>query len=630
MKQRLAAILAADAAGYSRLMSLDDRATVAALDAARGVFKTRIEANQGRVIDMAGDSVLAVFDTAIGAVAAALAVQEEIEALVSAVPTDRRMRFRIGVHLGDVIEKADGSVYGDGVNIAARLQTLAEPGGICVSDSVHVVVRDKINAGFTYLGERAVKNIARPIGVHALGTGGKPLAGAAPAATPGMRLWRRLRRSPVAATTIAAVAAIAVALAFTPAAPMFRDAWVRLLGKPAVPQASGRATIAVLPLTNQSGDPARDYFSNGITEDIINALGRFSGVTVISHNAVQPYKGSAISQAEISRELGVRYIARGSVRQVESKVRVALELADAAKGTLLWSDRVEGEGRDLFELQDRIVRSIVGALAVNLTSIELQRISAKPVGSLQTYDLVLRARDLLRQNDQRANRLARQLLGQAILLTPDEAEAYVAMADAEYRRVEQGFVEDFAAALLRSEEHARKALSIDDARARASAHSALGRVFALQGLYDEALAQSKLAIELNPNDATSYWSRGSVLLYTGKFNDAIAALETSRQLDPGGWPQQGFAVAMAYFMAGRLPEAIATTDSYIARNPRFDFLHVVRAAALAETGQLEDARKAATQVRTLSPFFAVDQVGTRFKQPEDMRKIQDALRKAGL
>ena len=630
MKQRLAAILAADAAGYSRLMSVDDHATVAALDTARGVFKTHIEANQGRVIDMAGDSVLAVFDTAIGAVAAALAVQEEIEDLAGGVPADRRMRFRIGVHLGDVIEKPDGSVYGDGVNIAARLQTLAEPGGICVSDSVHVVVQDKIDAGFTYLGERAVKNIARPIGVHALGAGGKPLSGTAPSATPGMRLWHHLRRSPKAATAIGTLVAIAAALAFTPAAPMVRDAWVRLLGKPATPLAAGRATIAVLPLMNQSGDPARDYFSNGITEDIINALGRFSGVTVISHNAVQPYKGSAISQAQISRELGVRYIAQGSVRQVEGKVRVAVELADAAKGTLLWSDRVEGEGRDLFEMQDRIVRSIVGALAVKLTSLELQRVNAKPVDSMEAYDLVLRARELIKQNDQGANRRARQLLSQAILLTPNDAEAYVALADAEFLRVDLGYVEDVGAALRRSEEHARKALSIDEARAHARAHTVLGKIYALQGLYEEALAHTKLAIELNSSDFQAYSSRGAVLLYTGKFDDAIAANETSRQLDPRGSPQQGYVASMTYFMAGRFSDAIATTDSYIARYPRFEFLHMVRAAALAEAGRLDEARVAATQMRELSPFFRVDQVGTRFKNPADMQNVQGALRKAGL
>ena len=627
MKQRLAAILAADAAGYSRLMSVDDRATVAALDAARAIFQAHIEAHQGRVIDMAGDSVLAVFDTATGAVVAALAVQGELRNRIDGVPEEGRMRFRIGVHLGDVIEKTDGSIYGDGVNIAARLQTIAAPGGICVSDSVHMVVQGKIDAGFTYLGKRTVKNIPRPVGVHAVGAGGQPLPGEAPSPSARVRRWRRMR---VAAFAIIAVVALVAAFAFSPAAPMFRDAWTRLAGKPAASETAGRPTIAVLPLTNQSGDASRDYFSNGITEDIINALGRFSGVTVISYNAVKPYKGSADGQTRISHELGVRYIAQGSVRQVEGKVRVAIELADAANGTLLWSDRVEGEGRDLFEMQDRIVRSIVGALAVNLTKLELQRVNAKPVDSMQTYDLVLRARDLLRQSDQGANRRARQLLGQAMSLTPGDAEAQVAMADAEYWRVEQGYVEDVAPALRRSEEHARKALSTDETRAHGRAHSALGRIYTLQGQYEEALAQSKLAIELNPSDAAAYSSRGSVLLYMGKFDDAIAAMETSRQLDPRGWPQQGFTTSMAYFMAGRLPEAIATTDSYAARNPGFDFLYVVRAAALAEAGRLEEARIAATQVRQLRPFFQVDQVGTRFKQPGDMRKIQEALRKAGL
>ena len=629
MKQRLAAILAADAAGYSRLMSIDDRATVAALDTARAIFQAHIDAHQGRVIDMAGDSVLAVFDTATGAVAAALAVQAELQNQTAGIPEDRRMRFRIGVHLGDIIEKADGSIYGDGVNIAARLQTIAAPGGICVSDSVHMVVQGKIDAGFTYLGDRTVKNIAQPVGVHAIEGEGLPIPDTAPS-TPGRgrgRSWSRVR---VFAFAMIALVALAAGLAFSPAAPIFHDAWTRLAGKPAASETSGRPTIAVLPLTNLSGDASRDYFSNGITEDIINALGRFSGATVIAYNAVQPYKEGGASTAQVSRELGVRYIAHGSVRQIDDTVRVAVELTDAARGTLLWSDRVEGQGRDLFAMQDRIVKSIVGTLAVKITSLELRRSNDKPVESMQAYDLVLRARDLLRRNDQDANRRARQLLRQAVELAPDDAEVYVTLADAEYWRVEQGYVEDSAAALRRSDEAARKALSIDEPRAHARAHATLARGYVLQGLYEEALAHSKLAIELNSSDAEAYLSRASVLLYTGRTTEAITAAEASRLLDPRGSAQQGFIASMAYFAAGRQADAIAITDSYLARHPRFEFLHVVRAAALAESGRPDEARAAAERVRQMSPFFQVDQVGTRFKNPADMLKLQAALLKAGL
>ncbi len=294
LQHRLAAILAADAAGYSRLMAVDDKATVAALDAARAVFREQVEAQQGRVIDMAGDSVLAVFGTVAGAVTAALAIQAQVNAVADAEAIDRRMRFRIGVHLGDVIEKADGTVYGDGVNIAARLQGLAEPGGITVSESIRSAVKGKVGASFEDHGEQAVKNIADPV-----------------------RAWR-LRTGAVEP------------VATVPAAPSITAIDLSLPDKP---------SIAVLPFVNMSGDPEQEYFTDGITEDIITELSRFHSLFVIARNSSFSYKGQSPDIRRVGKELGVRYVLEGSIRKSAQRIRVTGQLIDALTGNHLWAEK---------------------------------------------------------------------------------------------------------------------------------------------------------------------------------------------------------------------------------------------------------------------------------------------------
>ena len=620
-RRRLAAILAADVAGYSRLMTADEDATVAALDAARNVFKGQIEGNQGRIIDMAGDSVLAVFETATGAVSAALAIQKELDYSAETTPEDRRMRFRIGVHLGDVIEKADGTIYGDGVNIAARLQTLAKPGGVTISGMVQEAVRDRIAAAFEDQGEHAVKNIARPVRVFRVARGATRKA----VQSGRRRTWRVL--APAALLLAVAIGA------WIAMADSTKDArlWLAsLAGKKSPQTSSERATIAVLPFANQSGEAKRDYFSDGITEDIINALGRFSGLIVISHNAVQAYKGRPITPAQISRELGVRYIAQGSVRQADGKLRVAVELSDAEKGTQLWSERFAGEGVEVFEIQDRIVRNIVGALAVKLTSLEQQRAFSKPTDSLEAYDLVLRARALLLSSERTRNREARDLLAQALKLAPNYAAAYVALAGAEAQRGIRGWAEDVEGSIKKSEALLQKALAIDDPGANARAHGRLGRIYILLGKYDQALTEANRAIELNGSDSDAHASRGAVLLWLGKQQESIASFETSLRFDPQLPADDSYHYAFAFYMAGRYRDAAAVTDRGLIKYPEFFVSYVIRAMALAELGDPEGARLAAEEVRRRSPFFQTEAFGTRFANPADQEKVQRGLRKAGL
>lgn len=629
-RRRLEAILAADAVGFSRLMALDEDATVAALDASRAVFKSRIVANQGRTIDMAGDSVLAVFETAIGAVNAALEIQNELGSLANAMAADRRMRFRLGVHLGDVIEKPDGTVYGDGVNIAARLQALAEPGGVAVSGMVQEAVRDRISATFEDQGEHAVKNIARPVRVYWVNSSraGSAGAGVPMSASP----VRRLRWRILALCGLLLAVATGTWIAGDHGATIARGSLASIFGNKPVQPATTRPGIAVMPFVNQSGDPKRDYFSDGITDDVIHALGRFSGVMVMSRHAVQAYKGRDVTPAEIGRELGVRYIANGSVRQADDMLRIALGLSDAGSGRQLWSERYEGAGAQVFEIQDRLVRDIVSALAVNLSRIEQQRVFTKPTNSLEAYDLVLRARALVLDSNRVSNRQARELLAKALELAPDYAEAYIAYAAAETQRsLDYGWTEDPAQSAERAEQYALRALALGDVGAQARAHGQLGVIYSAERRYDQALVEADRAVALNPSDARALETRGVVLMWLGRVAEAVAAFDTVERFDPAGRSAGAvFSRALAFYTLHRYGEALAVCDTGIARFPQTSFLHAMRAATLGQMGELSAASAAAGETLRLEPFFHANDFGDRFADPKMMSELQQGLRKAGL
>jgi TolB-like protein/class 3 adenylate cyclase/Flp pilus assembly protein TadD len=607
--RRLTAILAADVVGYSRLMQDDDQGTLRDLTERRVVFAERVAARRGRIVNAPGDSILAEFPSVVDAVECAVDIQRELAARNAAVPEARRMQFRIGVNLGDVLVEGDG-IFGDGVNIAARLESLCDPGGVNVSASAYEQVRDKLGYRFIDRGEQQVKNIARPVHVYGIDL-------RAQGVFPKRKAYFGRRKA------FALLGVVAIGLAAFIAGPEI----AKRLRKP--PEAAA-AIIAVLPFANQSGDAKRDYFSDGVTEDIINALGRFSGLRVIAHSAVQPYKGRKSSNEEISRELGVRYIVQGSVREAGGRLRVGVELSDAAKGTLLWSERYEGEGMEVFEIQDRIVRNVAGALAVKLTSLEQQRAISKPPESMEAYDLVLRARELLPRGERVTNREARALLAHALRLSPNYAEAHAALADAEMQRALFGWIEDPAEALRRSEEAAQHAIGLGDPGAAARAHGVLGSLYTFTGKFDAALLEADRAIELNGSDALARSLRGGILLWTGRIEESISSSEAARRFDPRFSRESGFNLALAYYLAGRYREAVETAEATLRGLPEVSFIEAVRAAALAQLGQVEEAQRAAAQVRRLDPFFKVELFGRRLVNPAHQKLVQDGLRKAGL
>ena len=538
-QRRLAAILAADVVGFSRMMGADEDGTLARLKRLREeLTDPAIAEFRGRIFKTTGDGFLAEFPSVVDAVQCAAKVQVEMarrNSGAAAGPPERRLVFRMGINLGDVIVEGD-DLYGDGVNVAARLEGICDPGGVAIAANAYEQVRTKVKLAFVDRGEHRVKNIARPVRVWALDLRSHGIA---------------VRRRKLPAARLAAAAAALVLLAGAALA------YLQYFQKP---KEVAAATIAVLPFANQSGDAKRDYFSDGVTEDIINALGRFSGVRVSARNAVQAYKGKGAAPEEISRDLGVRYLVQGSVREAGGRLRVAVELSDAMKGTVLWSERYEGEGKQVFDIQDRIVRNVVGALAVKVTSLEQQRAAAKPPESLEAYDLVLRAREQLQHIERAANREARALAAQALRLSPRYAEAHVVAAEGEFQRAVFGFVEDVAGTLARAEEAAKRALAIDDPGANARANAVLGSIYSFTGRFPEALAATDRALALNPSDAWAHGLRADVLLWTGRIEESIAAAETAFRFDPRIRGEIGFDLAFGYYLAGRYHDALAAQE----------------------------------------------------------------------
>lgn len=592
LKQRLAAIFAADAAGYSRLMAANERATVAALDAARGVFRRAIESNQGRVIDMAGDSVLAVFETAVGAVNSALAVQRELNAASSAVPEDQRMHFRIGVHLGDLIEKADGTVYGDGVNIAARLQALAEPGGITVSESIRAAVAGKIGAGFEDRGVQQVKNITEPVHVYLVSGDGTA----------------------------------------APVVPANR----------AAPQVPDRPSLAVLPFSNMSGDPEQDYFADGMVEEIITALARMGAFFVIARNSSFVYKGKAVDIKQVGRELGVRYVLEGSVRKAGNRVRITGQLIEAENGHHVWADRFDGTLEDVFELQDRITESIVCAIEPNMRRAELERARVKPVANLQAYDLVLRALPgLMPGSSMAAKDEALAYIRRALEMDPRYSLAKAMGAFACLQRLTDGYgdAEDVKTGLRYADE--ALAEHNDNAGILSCAGLALGslgyRALGIRVLgfrYDEAERAIERALSLSPNLLMVQFCAGMVSAIVGKGDAALGHFTRAIRISPldPGMGAYVVGTGLAHLVSGRFDEALAVAQRAVQEYPSFSSSHRLMVIALGQLGRIEEAKPAARRMLELAPKFTVsrNQSVSPFKNPEFRKRAAEIFRAAGV
>jgi len=580
LKHRLAAILAADAVAYSRLMASDERGTVVTLDTARAVFRKHIEANQGRVIDTAGDSVLAVFDTTIGAASAALAAQQQLEEACRAVDEDRRMRFRIGLHLGDVIEKPDGSVYGDGVNVAARLQTLAEPGGIVVSEAVHGALRDRIAARFADRGEQRFKNLLRPVHVYALAAAGIPGTS--------------------------------------------RDVVNAPKSEPV------RRSIAVLAFENMSRDPAQEYFCDGISEDIITDLAKINGLAVIGRQSAFAYKGRATDLRQVGRELGVRYVLEGSVRVAGNRVRVTAQLIEAESGTHVWANRYDHELHDVFTVGDAVVQDIVEALDVKLARGEEARIWRKALKTLPAREAFLRGWSAYYESTPDGIRRARELFLEVIRLEPDSPMGYAYVGLTHAIEVTQGWTTDPLQSLGEARRRAEEAIAADPSSA--GGYAARSMVSMFEGRFEDAIADAQRSLENRPMCASPRAGLAYVDLYVGNYQRAINHAREAIEFNPiyPGWYL--YLMAAAQHFGGHHQEALATADRVLAGNPRQTFARTVRIAALMALGRRDDAGAEAALVLRDRPEFTVERfLATQpFRDSTQSAQYADALRASGL
>ncbi len=602
LKQRLAAVMAADVAGFSRLMSENERGTIQALELARGSFRRVVEAHGGRVVDTAGDSVLACFESANGAMAAALAVQVELAEGAAAVPEAVRMRFRIGLHLGDVMHMPDGSIYGEGVNIAARLQELAEPGGTAISEAVCGVVRGKFAATFEDLGERRMKNIFAPVrvfrvwpGEHA-DTGAPALGSLAPS----------VQGSAVARTVVD-------------------------MNAP-VPGFGGRPAIAVLPFDNLSGDPEQAFFADGLSEDILTRLAKGRWLPVIARSSSFAFKGRSIDAKEAGRLLGARYVLEGSVRRAGNRVRVTGQLIDAISGHQIWADRYDRVLEDLFAIQDELTDGITGALGGALGRAEVERVRTKAPSNLSAWELFQRGVWHQQRLTREEFEVAEPLFRRATELDPTLAAAHSALAWQRMMSALFLWTDKPAQAFADSMTSASAALAADPMEA--FAYAVMGNVMTFSHRHDEALSHCRKGIELNPSHAASYYVLAATHLFRGEVQEMILAAETAVRLSPHDVTLH---ISLGMLSAGHYLQrdyerALELARLTVERGPAYPSGWRLLTIALGQLGRVAEARAALARMLEFMPQF-VSETAARatlpFRDEAVFQHYIEGLRKAG-
>jgi adenylate cyclase len=623
--RKLTAVFSADVVGYSRLMGDDEAATVATVEAYKQVLFSLIKQHRGRVIDSPGDNLLAEFASVVDAVQCALAVQKELQARNANLPENRRMHFRIGINLGDVIEE-QGRIYGDGVNIAARLESLADPGGICISKTAFDHIESKLPLGYEYMGEQAVKNIAKPVPAYRVLMEPRVSVAKKEVRSPKARLWRR--RLVIAG---AIVVCLLIAAEFA--------VWKFHRGTPEVRPPSGDKTassvpeeksLAVLPFNNLSGDPGQEYLSDGLTEDLITALSSIPHVLVIARNSTFTYKGKPVNVQQVGQELKVRYVLEGSIRTDAGRIRITAQLIDAATGSHLWAERYDRELKDIFSLQDEITLNIVRALQVTIGEGDRHTIAKSAPASLDAYLKLLRGKALFESYNREENDKARQLFEEAVLLDADYPTGYALVARTYLREMWLGWSRASGSALQKALDLAEKALTLDPSDG--GSHALLSQIYLFQGLYEKAMAEAESALSLAPSSVDGYMSLGMSLYFAGQYQQAVRAYKDAMRLDPT--PPAGllYQLGNAYLMAGQFKEAEATYEQVLIRNPKNIWAHVGMAALYGMSGREKEAHEAAEKVLATNPSFSLRNLEeiSPYRSPSEKERLMDALRKAGL
>lgn len=619
-RRKLTAILSADVKGYSRLMGEDEEATVRTITAHREVITLVIQKYRGRVVDSPGDNILAEFVSVVDAVQSAVEIQEVIRAKNAELPEDRRMEFRIGINLGDVIQEGE-RIYGDGVNIAARVEGLAEAGGICISGSAYEQIENKLALGYEYIGEHTVKNIVKPIRVYRVPVRtetvdkvidekmvepkrGKLVALAVVitlfVVVGGVMLWKSIQRKVSSQMEIASVEKMAYPLPEKP-------------------------SIAVLPFDNLSEDPKQEYFSDGISEEIISALSRVPKLFVIARNSTFIYKGKPVRIKQVAEELGVKYVLEGSVRKAGDKVRITAQLIDAIKGHHLWSERYDRNLKDIFAVQDEITKKIITAMQVKLTEGEQARTVAKGTNNLDAYLKCLQANDYLNRANIESNALAKQLADEAINLDPDYAWAYYIKALTYTNDVWFGTSKSPKHSWTRAKELLQKSILLDDTFAEA--HGELGFLYSMASPRqpDKAIPLGKKAVALNPNSAISHLRLGKVFTFAYRYEESIPEYKTAIRLNPMPPVLYFWSIGLSYGLLGQYQEAITWCEKAVRQEPDSFYARLMMTVVYSWSGRDEDARVQAAEILRINPNFSLEKFEKRAG-----KSIVDALRKAGL
>lgn len=559
LKRKLTAIFSADVEGYSRLMGADEEATVRTLTSYREVLETLIQKHNGSVVDSPGDNLLAEFISVVNAVQCAVAVQKEIASCNEDLIENRRMWFRIGINIGDVIQEKD-RIYGDGVNIAARLEGLAEPGGICLSKAVFDHIENKLPYRYEFMGDQTVKNIAKPVSAYRIRMDTRKTDSKIQTDKKG----DDIRQRPVLLGTIAVVV-IAVALMMW----QFRD-WrpgtVPGTVEKKVAALPGKPFIAVLPFDNMSDDPEQEYFSDGMTEEIITRLSTNPGILVIARNSTFIYKGKETPIQQIERELNARYVVEGSVRKAGNQVRVTAQLIDATTESHIWANTYDREFKDIFNLQDEIAQQVVAALNIKSREAEQARAWGVPTENLTAYDTFLRGVSLFLRLTVEENAKAKANFEKAVALDPEYASAYVMLGYASFMEFVFGLNRD-SQTLEQVSALARKALSLDDASFLA--HVLLADIYRTTGQFEQAILQAQRALTLNPNDPSAYRGMGNALNSLGRPGEAVEAVKKAMLLDPHHAVYYSTDLAGAYRNLGQYEKAIASLEEALAQNPEW-------------------------------------------------------------
>jgi TolB-like protein/class 3 adenylate cyclase/Tfp pilus assembly protein PilF len=589
--RKLAAVLAADVVGFSRLTRADEDRTLARLRTLRSdLIDPTIAVHKGRVVKWTGDGAIVEFRSVVEAVRCGLEIQDSMAERNAGLPPERRIELRIGIHLGDVVEESDGDLMGDGVNIAARLEGVAQPGAICLSEDAYRQVKSRLDLAISDLGETRLKNIADPVRVYSLQVGG---AGAARAA---------------ASSATASPAPSRLSLPDKP-------------------------SIAVLPFQNMSGDPEQEYFADGAVEDIITALSRFGQLFVVARNSSFVYKGRAVDVKQVGRELGVRYVLEGSVRKAASRIRITAQLIDAQTGVHLWAERLDGGLQDIFDLQDQVTARVVGEIAPKLEQAEIERAKHKPTDRLDAYDYYLRGRANLNRGTREGTDEGLGQFHQALGIDPDFASAHAMAAWCLFWRKVNGWMTDRPRETAEGAELARRAIELgqDDAVVLTRSGHALAH---LAGDLDGGIALVDRALLINPNLASAWFLGGFLKLWSGQSDVAMEHFERAMRLsplDPEIYRAQA-GMAMAHLFAGRFATACSMADTVCRRLPSFMMVVAIAAASHALAGRRDEAQRAMSRLRRLDPGLRMSNVGDwlPIRRPEDRAMLALGLQKAGL